>query len=309
MDEPDPFPIVVCAGHRLLCVGPVDDESHPLYQFKVHALECGEDSYLLAAQALAAACEAVARGESGSLAAAARAFGLSGGDASLGPWWEVAAEEDDEDEDEEQREATRAEFRALLRAQVEESWGHLAQGLLERLAARPEGVPAAAASGAALELLSPQRAEGLALFGRLVSLCALRGVAVSAPSPAAMFAEALMLRRLAGVRAGAVPALARWAELIEEHEEAREAAEEESSESGSSCAGEEEEGSEGGEGEGAPDDEEFDLGGVFRARVGEAEAAAGDLAARMAAVAPGFEARAQRKLRRAFPHRGQRFCG
>ena len=37
-------------GHRLLCVGPLDEE-HELYRFKCHALAAGEDAYLLAAQA------------------------------------------------------------------------------------------------------------------------------------------------------------------------------------------------------------------------------------------------------------------
>lgn len=319
-------------------MGPVD-ESHPIYQFKVHALECEEDSYLLAAQALSAACSAAAAGTGGGAAgggagdlaaveAALRPYGYDANTAP-GPWWEVAADEEgaaageaqsqpngggDSDAEEEAAAAAEEEreFRALLKAQVAESWGLLSRGIAERLtaaaAAASSGdafIPSHSAVSELLRLLSPAATDdadspGLRLYGRLVSLCALRGVDASAPSPAAMYAEAIMLRRLRHHRARGVTALSRWAELIDEHAEALAEAEEGGdSDGGSNCGGG---GVAGGGGDGNDEGEEgetidegeFDLEPGFRARIGEEEAEAGEVAERFADAAPGFQARFER---------------
>lgn len=54
-------------GHRLLCVGPLDSTSHPLYKFKEFALETCEE-FLLGAQVVASmvcAAQRLAEAEAG----------------------------------------------------------------------------------------------------------------------------------------------------------------------------------------------------------------------------------------------------
>lgn len=183
-----------------------------------------------------------------------------------------------------------------------ESWDLLRRGLSKRLEAALAAGSLPDADPSAAEAVKTYLAGGtgsgtdasgsVEMFGRVVALCALRGVDAAAPSPLAMYAEALTLRRLRGVRASGVAALAHWAELIDEH---REAAAEEAGGSGSSSCGDgaSDDGPAGVGSDGGcdPAESEFDLEGALRSRATAEEAEAAELAERLAEAAPGFEVR------------------
>jgi SWI/SNF-related matrix-associated actin-dependent regulator 1 of chromatin subfamily A len=197
-------------GHRLLCVGPLD-EDHELYRFKCHALAANEDAYLLAAQARPTRRARHAKRRTcahaasfSSLQLLARALcavqdGASEADAlapldalrralmpltrlrsqrsfrfslgRCGPWWQAAALAEES-----------AAVRAALRSQVEASWALLRAGLLRVL------------GGPSFSAQAP-RCLSLDAYASAITAAALRGGEAVATTPLRAYIDALRLPR------------------------------------------------------------------------------------------------------------------
>lgn len=138
-------------SHRLLCVGGIEDNNHPLVKFKMHALGTN-DIFLLAAEVVCTILTDVIDGRS-TLDEATKPYKYF----ERGPWWETSSGGDDE-------------LAAQMRGLVEDSCQLLSEAL------RPYSYQAA-------DLFDPQE------YGSIVGGFELNNIGISVPSPLLSFAS------------------------------------------------------------------------------------------------------------------------
>ena len=162
-------------AHRLLCVGALDDPSHALIQFKMHAMETN-DIFLLAAEVVASILVLVLDGQAPDDAAAAYTH------FERGPWWETSSAGD-------------PELAAQMHLLVEQSSNLLFEAMLPHSERLPN-------------LFSPDE------YGSIIGTFERNNIGISVPSPLVGYATSATTLEHGSLRAAASASIAHVCRVV-----------------------------------------------------------------------------------------------